>query len=507
MSSPFLIEQFVDSINDGRRIYIDRSIESLLAQPNLNGDDAKETIDRIERSYSRLLIKIFVTLAWDDLVWSPGETAIAETLITEIFQQKPKEKDLKRHVEQLVEIAHGDSWQDLFKVFTQFEDLLDYRPELESALMRAANIVAKVDGNVTEQALGNLKNLQWQIHQFLEPVPPTPVAAVTKQQQIPDQFDPNSILKTAIENINARNSQQTATANDATTSQPEPPAPTAEKQNESPDPKESLEDVLSELDALVGIDSVKQEVRGLVNFLKVQQHRKDAGLPKNTIGLHMVFEGNPGTGKTTVARLLGRVFSAIGLLEKGHLVETDRSGLVAEFAGQTAVKTNKLIDQAIGGVLFIDEAYSLVSEDGKDAYGPEAIQVLLKRAEDDRKRLIVILAGYCEPMQRMLKSNPGLSSRFNRRFDFADYETKQLVDIFKLMCDASHYVVSPEVESKLTKEIDAVVQTKDDHFGNGRMVRNAFEKAMRRLADRVVNETEVTAELLTTFEISDVEFR
>jgi SpoVK/Ycf46/Vps4 family AAA+-type ATPase len=266
-----------------------------------------------------------------------------------------------------------------------------------------------------------------------------------------------------------------------------------------------VDKALAELNELVGIDSVKKEIQGLVNFLKVQAARQAAGLPENQISLHMVFEGNPGTGKTTVARILGRVFGAMGVLEKGHLIETDRSGLVAEYVGQTAAKANAIIDRALDGVLFIDEAYSLVAEDGKDSFGAEALQILLKRAEDDRERLIVILAGYSQQMIRMLQSNPGLSSRFSRTFGFPDYAPAELVEIFHLLADKNHYNVTPDVHARLMDQITLACKNKDEHFGNGRLVRNVFEHAIRRLADRVVDVADLTPELLTTFEVTDLE--
>ena len=191
---------------------------------------------------------------------------------------------------------------------------------------------------------------------------------------------------------------------------------------------------MAELDRLIGLANIKDEVRTLANFLKVQAKRKEAGLPTTELSLHMVFGGNPGTGKTTVARIVGKIFGAMGVLDKGHLIETDRSGLVAEYAGQTGPKTQKKIDEALDGVLFIDEAYTLIAAEGDDPYGHEAVQTLLKRMEDDRERLVVILAGYPVEMVALLRSNPGLSSRFSRQLDFVDYTPLELVQIFGQMC-------------------------------------------------------------------------
>ena len=241
--------------------------------------------------------------------------------------------------------------------------------------------------------------------QFLTPppAPPKKLAEHGEANEATDQI--YETIQNAIVSVGANQATQaaptqTAVRADAEQSVATSVAITVEER------EEKLAKAIEELDVLIGIDDVKSEVKGLINFLKVQAARKAAGLPENPISLHMVFEGNPGTGKTTVARILGRIFGAMGVLEKGHLVETDRSGLVAEFVGQTATKANKIIDSALDGVLFIDEAYSLVG-DPKDSFGAEALQILLKRAEDDRDRLIVIMAGYSEQMKQLLQSNPG----------------------------------------------------------------------------------------------------
>ncbi len=218
----------------------------------------------------------------------------------------------------------------------------------------------------------------------------------------------------------------------------------------------------------------------------------------------MVFKGNPGTGKTTVARIVGRIFKSLGLLRKGHLVETDRSGLVAEYAGQTGPKTNRKIDEALDGILFVDEAYSLVTPDKPDAYGAEAIQSLVKRMEDDRARLVVILAGYPDPMELLLRSNPGLSSRFNTQMLFDDYSPVDLGRIYHRLCQANAYVVPSTARAKLLLGFHWLYTCRDEHFGNGRLVRNTFENSVRRLANRVASVAPVTRELLTVLTTDDI---
>ena len=210
----------------------------------------------------------------------------------------------------------------------------------------------------------------------------------------------------------------------------EEPAPAEDK----PLPPPDLDQVLAELDALCGLERVKKDVKSLINLVKVQKLRQEQGLPVSPMSLHLVFLGNPGTGKTTVARLLARIYHAIGILSKGQLVEVDRSGLVAGFVGQTAIKTQEAVQKALGGVLFIDEAYALVNQENGNDFGREAIEVLLKNMEDHRDDLIVIAAGYSGLMEKFIHSNPGLESRFNKYFYFEDYTGPQLMEIFQSMC-------------------------------------------------------------------------
>ncbi len=258
-----------------------------------------------------------------------------------------------------------------------------------------------------------------------------------------------------------------------------------------------------ELKKLIGLESVKEEVTRMTNFVKVQQMRKAKGMAASPISYHCVFTGNPGTGKTTVARLLAAIYKDLGVLSEGHLIETDRSGLVAEYVGQTAIKTNKIIDSAIGGVLFIDEAYALVKGDNND-FGMEAISTLLKRMEDDRDKLVVILAGYGDEMKTFIDSNPGLQSRFNRYIHFPDYSASDLMDISKLDIKKLDYELAEEAATALRELFESAVQHKDKNFGNGRFARNIVEKILENQATRLSSKSDISDEDLRMIIVSDI---
>ena len=279
----------------------------------------------------------------------------------------------------------------------------------------------------------------------------------------------------------------------------------SEKDKERPDSRISQggTNPIEELESLIGLASVKKDVVSLANFIKMKKMREEKGLKAPNISYHCVFSGNPGTGKTTVARILANIFKELGILASGHLVETDRSGLVAEYVGQTAVKTNKIIDSALDGVLFVDEAYTLVG--GQNDYGKEAIATLLKRMEDDRDRLIVILAGYSKEMEDFINSNPGLRSRFNRYILFPDYSPSELFDIFQLNATKNEYAISEEANQYLKKKLDIVVQNKQKDFGNARYIRNYFELAIEHQANRLASELNLTPEKLCELTIDDVD--
>jgi AAA+ superfamily predicted ATPase len=265
---------------------------------------------------------------------------------------------------------------------------------------------------------------------------------------------------------------------------------------------ESLNDVLYELNSLIGLQVVKEEINTLINFIKVQKDRERSGLKTSPISYHIVFTGNPGTGKTTVARIVAKLYKHLGILSEGHLVETDRSGLVAEYLGQTAPKVNRTVNSALNGILFIDEAYSLVGED-KDDFGKEAVATLIKRMEDDRDKLVVVLAGYTGEMKRFIDTNPGFESRFNRYIEFPDYTPNELLAIFESKCRQLEYKLTPEALIKAQLKFEQVYQQRTKSFGNARLVRNLFEKTIEQQANRIAKLTNVTKEKLVTIEAED----
>ena len=310
-------------------------------------------------------------------------------------------------------------------------------------------------------------------------VPVQPVGSVPAQPEGTVPVQPDASAAT----------QQTATAPAAETEQEEPP--------------ENIEDLQKELNEYIGLDTVKKEVESLINLVSVQKMRKEAGLPVNDLSLHMVFSGNPGTGKTMIARLMARIYKSLGILSKGHLVEVDRSGLVAGYVGQTAIKTGEVIQKALGGVLFIDEAYTLTTKGGND-YGQEAVDTLLKAMEDHRDDLIVIVAGYIELMEEFVHSNPGLESRFNRFLDFKDYTVDEMIAIFEMRCHKSGYTLAEDARD-LLRGLLALLSLDVKSFGNARGVRNLFERAVSAQANRLAASTEpITKETLMLLTSDDI---
>lgn len=270
--------------------------------------------------------------------------------------------------------------------------------------------------------------------------------------------------------------------------------------------KRSVDEVLEELNQLVGLDGVKQEVNSLVNLLRIQKLREEKGMKQPNVSKHLVFSGNPGTGKTTIARMLADIYNSLGILSGGQLVEVDRSGLVSGYIGQTATKVNGVVEQALGGILFIDEAYTLTVKKGEGDFGQEAVDTLLKAMEDNRDNLVVIVAGYPDLMDEFLNSNPGLRSRFNKFIFFDDYKPDELFQILLGMAKKQDYVLSEAAKVKAKEYFEQACANKTENFANAREVRNYFEKAVSKQATRLVkNINSIDEQMLLTIEADDLE--
>jgi uncharacterized tellurite resistance protein B-like protein len=475
-----------------RELYV--SSGKLCAQqyPHLidkSGDEFVQLMDDLHRA---LVLKIYVTICESDQEWSAAERELAAILFEHLWSQHLVGEKLCIAAREAAHESEKLKWYSLIRPFDRIVPLRERIGTLETLVMRLANVIARADGALEEKEAAAIQSIREELRVHLHPVPidePTrhEEANAASGQAIATMQEDAGGIRTAIR---------------PSVGQTVPGTGTPEVLQAQPD----LQQVLAELEELIGLAPIKNEVRTLANYLKLERRRGEAGLSDTEISLHMVFTGNPGTGKTTVARIIGKIFAAMGVLKKGHLVETDRSGLVAGYAGQTGPKTNAKIDEALDGVLFIDEAYSLVAQDGQDPYGGEAVQAVLKRAEDDRGRLVVILAGYPDEMVALLDSNPGLSSRFNRQLQFDDYSPVELARIFAWLCDKNHYKLADGTRSKLMLGLTGLYRERDRRFGNGRAVRNLFEQAIRRMANRIADVRELSTDKLMLLEKDDIDF-
>jgi hypothetical protein len=471
-----------------RELYVGSAHQCLEQCPHLIPGEPEAYVELLDNLHRGLLLKVFAAVATSDRNCSAAEQKLATRLLMHAWEEPITEERMREVLPTVMSQAGGLSWYSLVRPFDVMPPLSRRVGDLETIVMRLANLTAKADGVVSPVEAGILRTIQGEIDRHLKLLP---------------------IDESDLRSSNTAQAQATAAAVrvpaikvSSGSLQPDLKKP-AEATTE-PTSQEKIAAALAELDALTGLSGIKAEVRTLVNVLQLQRQRQELGLPQTPLSLHLVFRGNPGTGKTTVARIIGRIYAALGLLEKGHLVEVDRSALVAEFAGQTGPKTHRKIDEALGGLLFIDEAYSLIADGREDPYGHEAVSALLKRMEDDRTRLAVILAGYPEPLSKLLASNPGLSSRFTTQLTFEDYSPGELGQIFKTLCEQNQYSVVGPAQGRLLLALVWLHQQRDEHFGNGRLVRNIFEQSIRRLANRVAGIAPLTKELLTTFEAEDI---
>jgi len=359
------------TLDECRQLYVTSGELCAHEYPHLISKQGDEFIQLMDDLHRALVLKVYFTICEADRKWSSAERSIAEALFDHLWGKRLQGDNLRTAVQKASQDVSKLKWYSLIRPFDRIVPLRDRVSALETLVMRLANLVARADGTLHEVEAAAVKSIQDELHHHLRAIP---VDEPTEHEE------PNAISGQAIEKLK-NESQDIYTA-----TRPNVGPAGRGGHHDSPRNEDiphgtrhlpSLDEALAELDGLIGLDHIKHEVRTLTNYLKLQQRRGQAGLPDTDMSLHMVFTGNPGTGKTSVARILGKIFGAMGILKKGHLVETDRSGLVAEYMGQTGPKTQAKINEALDGVLFVDEAYSLVAREGQDVYGGEAIQALI----------------------------------------------------------------------------------------------------------------------------------
>lgn len=537
------IRLFRETLEQTQQLYIEAGRLAEGSYGWLAGDDAKHAASmaaQMDDLHQGFVMKVFAETLPDPSVQTMEQRQLGRVLLEHLWKQPVIGKHLRESMEWLLQTAHELSWYDVVRPFLEVPSLRDSWGEVETLAARMATMIAVIDGSEDAADRDRLRKIQDDLMAAKNmarpardsasewPAESKPVIAPEAgdhQADIDHARDAIHWLRGEAKRLREGNPNPAADRPEATakpkltaTGGGETAASTKINENVTAEktqpieqpadertPEERLAEAREKLDRLVGLGAIKNQIETLANFLKMERKREELGLPTTRPSLHMAFVGNPGTGKTTVARIIADIYSALGVLEKGHLVETDRSGLVAEYAGQTGPKTNAKIDEALDGVLFIDEAYTLVDEDGQDQYGREAVQTLLKRMEDQRDRLVVILAGYPREMTRMIRSNPGLSSRVGTTMHFDDYDPEALCQIFELIASKAKYDLPSETRRRLLRGFTHLYINRDRHFGNGRMSRNSFERSVRRLANRIATAPEITRELLMTMEPVDIE--
>jgi hypothetical protein len=520
-----LIQLYREALVATEQLYQSAATEIRDSYTWLADGDAMSAADHMHELHQGLIMKVYATLAPDG-PQSLEQRQLGRVLLGHLWGKPVMGSELREALQWLVNAASPFRWNDLVRPFVEVPSLRNLYGQWMSLVMRMANLVARADGSYSTTETAQLESLQTLLNELGDQAPTGNYVASRSSDSNSStgstENTESSVAKKSLSNSDAlrwlreeaerlRNLAVNGADENPSASVASAPVATTQTKNTTPapednrSPEEKLADCMKQLNQLIGLDGIKQQIQTLTNFLKMEKRRAAEGLPTTRLSLHMSFVGNPGTGKTTVARIIADIYGALGILNKGHLVETDRSGLVAEYAGQTGPKTNAKIDEALDGVLFIDEAYTLIDSSGQDQYGREAIQTLLKRMEDQRDRLVVILAGYPLEMEMMIRSNPGLSSRVGTTLEFVDYTPGELARIFGLMANKAEYQLPTDARRRVLYGFDYLYARRDRHFGNGRTSRNSFERSVRRLANRLASLAEINRQLLTTLEPGDIE--